>query len=206
MNRTDRKSRETRFRDARLFVVAVEGARTEPRYFEALKEREIIDPHRVKLEVLPTEDGLSAPGHVVDRLANAIARYELRDFDERWVVLDHDARRAKELSDAASRVIALNGTMAMSAPCFEAWLLLHVANDFGGHQSCDDFDHAFRAASGGFEPGGQMPKAIDRAAVERACERARQLDPSPGQRWPQSIGTHVYHLVERLLRRAVSGT
>lgn len=35
--------------------------------------------------------------------------------------------------------------------------------------------------------------------IEKAIERARKLDSNPNDRWPQSVGTRVYRLVNSIL-------
>lgn len=65
--------RAVNVRDASLFVIATEGAKTEPAYFEAFKSP------RVRIEVLPTsEDNRSAPKHVVERLRAFKKKFQLR--------------------------------------------------------------------------------------------------------------------------------
>ena len=37
--------------------------------------------------------------------------------------------------------------------------------------------------------------------IEEAIERARNLDSNPNDRWPQSVGTRVYQLVNSILEK-----
>lgn len=63
INRTKLLDRQHDRRDARLFVIATEGAATEKQYFE------MFGSSRIKVKVLETgSDNQSAPQYVLDRL------------------------------------------------------------------------------------------------------------------------------------------
>lgn len=194
--------RKVGHRDARLFVIAVEGEKTEARYFAALEERAVIDPRRVKLHVLPTEAGRSAPHHVLERLDDFAKELALQDFDETWLVIDRDRWKDKRLAEVATGAGQRGHALAVSNPCFELWLLLHVTADTSGLATCDHCGDRFRAAAGGWSKTGPMPAAIDGAAVRAAIARADALDDGASGGWPQSIGTRVHRLVRRLLEIA----
>jgi hypothetical protein len=88
-------------RDARLFVVATEGERTEKDYIDSLKLTGIIHPSKVVVEVVPAEAGRSAPEHVLERIELASKRLGLTDDDERWILIDVDRWRDRKLSEVA---------------------------------------------------------------------------------------------------------
>ena len=190
--------RKVGHRDARLFVIAVEGEKTEARYFAALEERAIVHPSRVKLHVLPATDGRSAPRHVLERLDRAARELALQDFDETWLVIDRDRWTDKMLAEVATGARQREHQLAVSNPCFELWLLLHVS-DAGEAASCDEYGDRFRAVVGGWSKTGPMPAALDAAAVREGVTRAEALDDGAQGGWPQAIGTHVHRLVKRLL-------
>ena len=56
---------EKPFRDARLFVIATEDTHAPKQYFRLFRSQ------RIKVRVLPTEGGLCAPEHVIERLDDA---------------------------------------------------------------------------------------------------------------------------------------
>lgn len=58
IKRTKLLDRHYRWRETKLFIIATEGELTEKQYFEMFKSS------RIKIEVLSTDDGKSAPQHV----------------------------------------------------------------------------------------------------------------------------------------------
>jgi hypothetical protein len=106
------------------------------------------------------------------------------------------------LSEVAQGARQRSRSLAVSNPCFELWLLLHVSDDVAGLEACEECRARLRGAVGGWSKTGPMPAAIDAASVGLAVERAERLDLEPSDAWPQTIGTHVYRLVRRLLELA----
>ncbi|WP_437720858.1 RloB family protein [Sorangium sp. So ce861] len=190
-------------RDARLFILATEGAVTEPQYFRGLQERGIVDRLRVKIEVLPTplDEGTSAPRYVLDRLSEVSSRYNLIADDELWLVIDADRVWRRHLPQVVREALQKGFFVAVSRPCFELWLLLHVSDDVGSVSTCDDCARALRTHLGGYSQANLDMDWFPRSAILNAIDRARALDPGGGDRWPQSIGSDVFRLVSRLLGR-----
>ena len=169
--------RPSKFRDARLFVIATEGARTEVDYFSGLRLR--LNNSRVHLEVLERQEaGESSPAHVIQML-NDFAEYELLRDDELWLVIDRDGRSWKtQMFAGVARACQQKGYfLAASNPCFELWLLLHfedviaqpetrraelLRNEGGLLKSCVKcFMRANRELHDQFFSG--IPEAIERA-------------------------------------------
>jgi len=204
IQRTGLIDRSVQHRDARIFVIATEGAVTEPAYFRGLQEREVIDRARVHIEVIatPREEGSSAPKHVLGRLASFASRYRLLEgLDELWLVLDVDRWPAQQLSEVAQEATQRHYDLAVSNPCFELWLLLHVADAPAGvHSSaaCEVELHRVLGTYNKARP--DLATFARRSAVEAAITRARALDPDDASRWPHETGSHVYRLAARLLR------
>ncbi len=187
-----RRQRGTR--DARLFIVATEGAKAEPAYFAHLRQLRIVGP-RVHIEVVPTptvgvDAGRSAPEYVLNRAIVASKDLAFRaDLDEIWLVLDVD-RWGAQLSQMASVARTKQVQLAATNPCFEFWLLLHFAHS-APIAKCDDA----KVALVSFQP---VLDALATAHVDRACTSARQLDPGRGNRWPQATGSDLYRLFDAL--------
>lgn len=93
-------TRAPHFRDARLFVIATEGSVTEPHYFSIFSDS-VISPfrsHRVRqLEIIPSENGCSAPNHVLAALDDYKAANQIVAGDELWLVIDVDRWIARGL-------------------------------------------------------------------------------------------------------------
>ena len=187
------------FRDDALFVIASEGAVTEPRYFNGLRER--LHTPRIHIHVLQKDDPtLRSPAHVLGELDRFRSTYTLRDGDQLWLVIDRDAWKPERVSSIAQECQAKGYFLAVSNPCFEIWLLLHfedvpnqpeprrqeLAENAGGlltslvgcqlRPGTDYIDH--------FLPN-----------LDGAIARAEALDTRPEDRWPTGLGTHVHRLV-----------
>ena len=200
--RTSLLDRKVQLRDARIFVVATEGERTEKRYFHGLQEQEIIDRSRVVVHVLPS-DGASAPKRVfeaVDRFVRDRDFHE--DLDEIWLVLDVDRWPEKQLSEVAQAAAQKGYFLAISNPCFELWLLLHVTGETAGITTCDGCEGALRRLLGAYNKSNLDVSPYTRGAVLDAIERACRLDGGQVDRWPQALGSHVHRLAARLLGQA----
>ena len=122
------RERREAFRDARLIVIASEGKDTERIYFKALA-KEYTNP-RVHVHILERsvdEQNNSSPEYVLKQLNDYKSQYDLEADDELWLVVDKDRWTEAMLSRVAtecSQEVAMH--MALSNPCFELWLLLHI--------------------------------------------------------------------------------
>lgn len=180
------------FRDATLHIIATEGEKTEPWYFEGLDAAGFIDLRRVRIEILPSSDGLSAPAAVLARLDAFVLPTRWRAFDRRWVVVDVDRWPSASLHEVHKQATA-SGWFVLSNPCFEVWLQLHFTDRAQG----DDSQSAKAAWSQlrANVDGGDWP--FQRSHVQSAVQRAKAV----GDRsdWPAVGATRVYRLVEELL-------
>ncbi|MCX7426200.1 MAG: RloB family protein [Planctomycetia bacterium] len=204
MNLRCKKSRpltrqESTYRDDRLFIIATEDTHAAKQYFD------IFQNPRIKVRILPTEGGLSAPEYVLQRLDDFMREYQTMEEDEFWLMLDTD-HWVEPNHIAGFNRVCIEATqkgfqLAHSNPCFEVWLLLHVTDLESSEQfrRCQDVVHRLKDTLGGYRK-----RSIDRdrfspetAAV--AVARAEKLDDSPGDRWPQRTGTRVYRVVKQML-------
>jgi hypothetical protein len=190
-------------RDARLFVIAVEGEESgaECAYFTGLEGLPFFERKRVKLVPLAAEAELhhSAPGHVLERLDEHCRTYQVREsFDELWLVFDVDSWPSASLSRVAKDALQRRYKLAISSPCFEVWLLLHETYDlqFLMQHEPRQRSSATKRRLGELRAQGLPPITIEKIWVAR--QRARELDRKPGERWPTSTGTHMYKLIDAL--------
>ncbi len=133
-DRARRPARGVEQRPVRPRVLIVcEGRLTEPVYFEALA-RSVRNP-RVEVKV---EAGKGVPVTVVEfaikamKAANKRAKEEKDDnlaYEEVWCVIDVDEH--PNLGAAQALAGAHGIQMAVSNPCFELWLLLHLREQPG---------------------------------------------------------------------------
>ncbi|MCB9761346.1 MAG: RloB domain-containing protein [Alphaproteobacteria bacterium] len=197
IRRTGLMDRKVQHRDARLILVATEDRYAGPQYFDILQRNAVIDRSRVKVHVLATgEDNRSSPHHVLQRLDDF--QVGLEPMDERWLSLDVDRWGEKGLSQVCAEATKKGYRLAVSNPCFEAWLLLHFVDriDATTAEACV---RALRAVAGSYNKTRLQSERYTTPTVRAATSRARALDMNPLDRWPQATGSHVYRLMEGLL-------
>lgn len=197
-------------RSARLVVIAGEGRYTESIYFNAVKN-ELRAPN-VHVEVLDRNSDESSPESVHRQVADFMRQYNIEDDDELWLVIDRDRWQERMLSQVA-QFCAQNSHLhfCMSNPCFELWLLLHLEDV---EQYDDETKNALlqnkKNKSGVTWLKKRMKDLLGSYAESNydalslipytpvAMDRARRLDSNPQDRWPQSIGSRVYLLMESI--------
>ncbi|MBR1402008.1 MAG: RloB domain-containing protein [Prevotella sp.] len=211
------RERREAFRDARLIVIASEGKDTERIYFKALA-KEYTNP-RVHVHILERNEDAkneSSPEHVLKQLNDYKSHYELESDDELWLVVDKDRWTEAMLSRVASECSQEDSMhMALSNPCFELWLLLHIedATSLTPEEQKSWIEN--RRKSKNSDPylkvrlrqkmGSYHESAYDASTlikhVDEAIARAKALDTNPADRWPQTLGTRVYLLAESVMNR-----
>jgi RloB-like protein len=197
INRTKLLDRQQDRRDARLFIIATEGAVTEKQYFE------MFGSSRIKVEVLPTgSDNQSAPQYVLDRLNSFKEEFDLHEDDMLWLVLDVDRWGDENLSLVCREAKQKNYHLAISKPCFEVWLCLHFGDLDPEDKTCKHFKARLRKILGSYN-GSNLDLFQYEPHLAAAVERAKVLHPDLQQNWPPTLGTHVYRLVEILLQLAL---
>ncbi len=197
-------------RSARLVVIAGEGRYTESIYFNAVKN-ELRAPN-VHVEVLDRNSDESSPESVHRQVADFMRQYNIENDDELWLVIDRDRWQERMLSQVA-QLCAQNSHLhfCMSNPCFELWLLLHLEDV---EQYDDETKNALlqnkKNKSGVTWLKKRMKDLLGSYAESNydalslipytsvAMDRARRLDNNPQDRWPQSIGSRVYLLMESI--------
>lgn len=157
-------------------MVFCEGERTEPEYLNALKRQPSVrDVATVDLRV-ETGQGGSVPRTLVAMAAETRIRAieEEAEIDEFWCVFDVEwPKNHPELEEALQQARANGVNLAVSNPCFELWLILHLQD----HNAWLDNNQARRlrrqldgSSDKGLEPTRYMPFTAD------AARRAAGLD------------------------------
>lgn len=210
------RDRKEAYRDVRLIIIASEGKETEKIYFNALAK--VFRNPRVHVKVLERredEQHNSSPLHVMNQLNDYKDQYSLEADDELWLVIDKDRWSDALLSQVAQKCSQdCNMQMALSNPCFELWLLLHLVN--AAKLSCEEQQRwlinrrktkrsdpylkvCLREEMGSYHESNYNAEALV-INVKDAIARARELDINPTDRWPQTLGTRVYLLAESIIR------
>jgi hypothetical protein len=116
----------------RTFLIVTEGEKTEPSYFEALRNRLHLTSVEVHVYHPEATDPRSLTEEAIrisaDRKRRARNSYAVVPYDEVWVVYDlektgDERRRLHRSQQAKQKACGLRA--ATSDPSFEFWLLLH---------------------------------------------------------------------------------
>lgn len=180
---------ERRYR--KMFVVATEGKKTEPEYFEMIDGTESV----VKVKCLRGHG--NTPQQVLAKMKKFLKSEGLREGDEAWLVVDRDQWNPSDLDKLYqwSRTAGKYG-LAVSNPCFEYWLLLHFES--GSRIGAAECTRRLKRHLTDYDKGIDPRKLGPRIHV--AIERAKAIDSPPCADWPHCEGsTTVYRLVERIL-------
>ena len=187
----DRRSKPEPHRDARLFIIATEGRKTEKQYFSMFGNK------KCQVQVITNEDNKSAPAYILKQLKGFKNEFQLKDDDELWLMIDVDRWGNKNLAAVAAQAGHNKFNLAVSNPCFEVWLYLH--HDDLDHQpiTVDEMKQRLRNLLGGYNSS-KLDTARFVEHIDRAITRAKALDINKDERWPSRTGTHVYKVVEKV--------
>ncbi len=188
-----RPSRQLVYR--KLFVIAVEGMKTEPQYFAIFNDQKSV----IQVKCLKHNHD-SSPIQVLKRMREYIMKEGLRKSDEAWLVVDKDQWTDEQLLQLYQwSLSADNYGFALSNPKFEYWLLLHFddGTDITSSRHCSEqLKHFLPHYNKGVDA-----RKIARKMIYTAIDRAKIRDTPPCKDWPRFIAcTTVYKLVENLLR------
>ncbi len=178
----------------KLFVIATEGAETEPQYFSIFNhgERAVI-----RIKCLRGKHD-SSPNRVLKRMKEYINQEALKKVDEAWLVVDRDLWSNQQLGELLRwKEKEDNYGFALSNPNFEYWLLLHFEDADGvtGSRSCTE---KLKKHLPNYSKN-INPRDFPRERVLQAIDRAHKRDSPPCEDWPRSLGSTVYKLVSRIL-------
>lgn len=210
-------SRHEATRDSRLIVIAAEGERTEKIYFEAL--RAYARNSRVHIKILERDEENkhnSAPEYVLEQLTQYKTEHALEQDDELWLVIDRDDWKPTALRVVAQKCAQDEAFhMALSNPCFELWLLLHLEDvssvskeekeriQRNSREGTNDpyLKREMRRLMGGSYNESRYNAFVLVPHVQDAINRAEILDVDKQARWPQELGTRVYLLAQSILKK-----
>jgi hypothetical protein len=210
--------REGGFKEAeKLFILSYEGTVSEKKYFEDFRKSDIFNDSGL-IEIIsltrPKDKG-SDPINVKKLLQKAKREYRFKDTDEFWLIIDRDDWESIHKHNFESLVIDCkaenNFFLAMSNPCFELWLILHLkdVNEFSDTEKQkllenpkisskkNQIDKVLGDIQGRSynkrpNPNIFLPK------TQLAIDRAKKLDDKK-EDYPSGLGSHIYKLVEKLL-------
>ena len=184
------RSANTRKPNSLMIVLAVEGEHTEEQYFKPLRGG------KIDIEVLSTDAGFSAPQYIEARMDSFLATNRGLEGGEFWLVMDVDRHHA--LQAVCGRAVEKGYNLAVSNPCFELWLWLHLEDVDVSLTTCTQLEAALKTALGGYNKS-NVPTDVFHPNIETAIRRAKVLPGSAAPPIPAFPGTHVYQLMERIL-------
>ncbi|QIG88623.1 RloB domain-containing protein [Chryseobacterium sp. POL2] len=213
------REREDFFRESnttereKIFVLAFEGNKTEEKYFSEFRDSNKFNDELIYLHLLKraNDDTNSAPNHVFSKLKKeAKDEFNFKTGDELWMIIDTD--RWRNIPDIIQACNDLeNMFVAVSNPCFEFWLLLHIKDiqEYGA----EELELIFRNRKTGnrnyvdtkiVKIVGSYNKTnlkVDDFLpnIDLAISRAKNLD-QPQEEYPTKLGSHIYKLIEKIKR------
>lgn len=182
---------ERRYR--KLFIIAVEGTKTEPQYFALFNDQQSV----IRVNCLKGSHD-SSPPQVLKRMEDHLKKETLRESDEAWLVVDKDQWTEQQLTQLHEWSQKNdNYGFALSNPKFEYWLLLHFEDGAGiatSHECTDRLKYHLPVYDKGIDA-----KKITNERIDDAVRRAKVRDNPPCADWPRYMGgTTVYKLVENI--------
>jgi hypothetical protein len=187
--RENSQRRRSPARRSRPLVLVVCGAKcTEPQYFRSLRD----SLQSCAVDIVLTRQA-KAPSQVVEHAASYADR-STKDFDEIWCVVDVDEFDIESTVQEARRA---GIELAVSNPCFELWLLLHVEDCRSQAPKCATALKRLLKRVPRYNKT-RLDFAHFACGVDQAVNRARTLDPS-GARFGLNPSTNVWRLVERMI-------
>ena len=201
------RTRQTKKRDASLIIIATEGQETEKIYLDDLAR--YFDNTKVKVRVI-TKGTNSNPRARLAELNEFKKTYKAGPIDQLWLVIDRDRWSAEEIADVHTLCRQKRYQIAMSTPCFELWLLLHLKdwaeytefeiNSMAENKHVSNEKTWLKAELSrllnGFSVSSYDTKKL-LPQVITAIDRARALDQNTALR--QKLHTQVYLLIEQIL-------
>ena len=198
----------------KIFVLAFEGNMTEEKYFSEFRNSKKFNDELIYLHLLKrnVKDTNSAPNHVFNKLKReAKDEYNFKKGDELWMIIDTD--RWKNIPKIIEACKGLeNMFVAVSNPCFEFWLLLHIKET--EEYSNEELTLLFQNKKTGnrnyvetkiVEIVGSYNKANLNtddflSNIDKAISRAKRLD-QPKEEFPTKLGSHIYKLMEKVKKK-----
>lgn len=179
----------------KIYVIATEGKKTEKIYFDVFNGEKY--RKNIQVKVLPTGKGSSSPLAVFKRLKEYASKVSLKKKDELWVVIDVPEWTEEQLQFVFDQCLKEKYFLAASYPSFEIWLVLHQQKLKKLSNVADCKRELTRILGKEYEKGDYDPTKL-LEYVENAIRHAKDLHTDQKEKWPISVGSHVYLLVSKL--------
>ncbi|MEM8522947.1 RloB family protein [Flavobacterium sp. PL12] len=212
--------REGGFKEAeKLYILSYEGQKTEVTYFNDFRQSDYFNDSGI-IEIIPLEREVNTgtdPLSVKRLLKKAKANYPFKKTDEFWLIVDRDHWETIHKIDFNQLVIDCNKEnnffLAMSNPCFEIWLIMHLKdvieykeeeqNKLLKNAKVSNKKNHIDVVLGdlqgiGYNKNPNSERFLPLTNV--AIERAKLLD-NTNEPYPKKLGSHIYRLIEKLKKQ-----
>lgn len=188
---------------SKTFIIATEGG-TEVQYFEILRGIGGKLKDRVNKIELVKLKSKSAPYYVLKRLNEHWQKEDRKPQDEAWLVVDKDDWTDNQLQELDNwQKKNPNHGLAVSNPKFEFWLLLHFenGNKISSSKNCSKRlqNHLPNYNKNNKNDKRIYAREITASRIDDAIKRAKNRDRPPCKKWPQTTGTTIYKLVDKMI-------
>lgn len=182
-------------------LIICEGSKTEPNYFEELRDHLKLDTAKVEVD----GSSGSSPKSVVE---HAKKRYRQdTEFDRIYCVFDKDEHTTYAQAMGMLTTARPSGVFyaITSVPCFEYWLLLHfifTAKPYGrsGTRSpADNVSHDLKQYIPGYDKGSKQIYSKLKEKMKLAIKHAELASKQAMQNETDNPSTQVVELVKYLL-------
>lgn len=179
----------------KLFILSVDGQKTEPEYFSIFDKLGPI----IRVKCLKSKKS-SSPLQVLKRMKKYIKDEGLLKTDEAWLIVDRDEWTDEQLvqlhqwSDEKD-----NHGFAISNPKFEYWLLLHF-EDGKGVKNSKDCTKKLKKYIPKYDKSIGLGEITDKMILD-AIKRAKEKDKGSFEERLKNVGSTVYKVVENIMRR-----
>lgn len=212
--------REGGFLDAeKLYILSYEGEKTEVKYFNNFRQSEFFNDSGI-IEIVPLKRESNTgtdPLSVKRLLKKAKSNYPFKKSDEFWLIIDRDHWETIHKIDFNKLVEDCNKEdnffLAMSNPCFEIWLIMHLKDisEYNQDERKKLLENAsvsrkknhidivlgdLQATGYNKNPNPETFLPLTQTAIERASVLDNDDEP-----YPKDLGSQIYKLIEKLLKK-----
>ena len=176
-------------------LLVTNGEKTEKSYLEGIRRRV---PRDANLSIAVKGENGKEPETIVRNLTRS--QGGLDEYDEVWIVVDHDGKDRQGFLDACRKVRGTRMVGIVSTPCFEVWLNAHYERVQKYRDQEDAKRHYMRLTGLTGSAAKNLPKDFPYDAfpdAARRCCLTGAIIPGANEQGP-SPSTAVPRLLERL--------
>lgn len=155
-------------------LIYSEGKNTEPTYLRGFAHAFGNNLVRIKIEAAAGVPMTLVQSALGAKAAITKTRNSFEKFDQVWTVFDRDEHPNFEEALELARANGIN--VAMSNPCFEVWLLLHMG-DYDAPDNRHEAQKKYASADSSYNPNGSKEIDFEKLlkGYDKACGRAKRM-------------------------------